>query len=664
MLVRLLTLGALTASLLLSSTAHAADPIPAARTASRRVAIVVGANEAAPGRQPLRYSHADAQMLADTLVQVGHFAKTDVHVLIEPRPGEVLTALDRASRELAAIGPDTMLLFYYSGHSDGQHVFPHGEKLPLVDLRDRLGHSSARVRIAIVDTCRGGSWTRAKGLTVGPPLDAMDLMNVATEGTALLSSSSGVESAHEAGSIKGSFFTHHLNAGLLGAADTSGDGNVTLQEAFVYARERTVRDSARMAATTQHPSFDMQLRGRQDIVLAQTKSSRSALDVSQKNALEIIHLGSGATVAETPPGVLQLRLALVPGRYVVRRVEGGRVHSKEIVIGADATVTLDEGELVETSGDRMAMKAADEGATPAGTTDTKETKPAADGKDASANGCTPCCPKCSTPCAQECECDEDAEKIARFFGHKGVCHKKEKPWEKSSVVGVRGAVTHTSGAETDGTYGAAMAQVASEQYKTEGFLAVHGAMNLALGGGSAALEGSLGGSVTGGIRLPVGDHHGPVARIGLGAELTGNDRFYFSRIRLPVAEVSYQYLRDRTILELGMRGGAIITGRYNTGHRTRREIGDGSLEWGPYLAAHSRFGRVDLSFARIEARDEFPGGPVDVFRGWACGYVIDKIAVCGDAMLIDGGAYYTDATRIPTNVVTVQAGLTVGFLEF
>ena len=165
---------------------------------------------------------------------------------------------------------------------------------------------------------------------MGPPLDAVDLMNVATEGTAFLSSSSGLENAHEAGSMKGSFFAHHVAAGLLGAADKSGDGNGTLQEVFEYAKERTVRDSARMAATTQHPSFDMQLRGRQDIVLARIASSPSALEVSQTNAVELIHPGSGVTVMETPPGRQQLRLALVPGRYVVRRVSDGRVYSKEV----------------------------------------------------------------------------------------------------------------------------------------------------------------------------------------------------------------------------------------------------------------------------------------------------------------------------------------------
>ncbi len=333
--------------------AHA-DPLPP--RPMRRIAVVVGANEPAPGRQALRYAHADAKRIADVLERVGRFAKSDIHVLLEPRPGEVLAALDRAANDLRSTGTDSLLLFYYSGHSDGQQLFPHGEPLALSDLRDKVARASARVRVAIVDTCRGGSWTRAKGLSVGPALEAADLMNMGTEGTALLSSSSGVENAHEAAAVQGSFFTHHVAAGLLGAADKSGDGNVTLQEVFDYAKERTVRDSARMAVTTQHPSFDLQLRGRQDIVLAQIAASSSALEVVQTNALEIIHLESGVTVAETPPGQQRLRLALVPGRYLVRRVADGRVYSREIDVRAGATVTLDEAQLVVTGTEKLAMK--------------------------------------------------------------------------------------------------------------------------------------------------------------------------------------------------------------------------------------------------------------------------------------------------------------------
>lgn len=634
--------------------------------APRRIAVIVGANEPAPGRQALRYSHADAQMLGETLVQVGRFAKPDVHVLLEPRPSEVLGALDAASRELAAAPADSLLLFYYSGHSDGQQVFPHGEKLALTALREKLNRSSARVRIAIVDTCRGGSWTRAKGLTVGPPLDAIDLMNVATEGTALLSSSSGMESAHEAGSIKGSFFTHHFNAGLLGAADASGDGNVTLQEAFVYARERTVRDSARMAATTQHPSFDMQLRGRQDIVLAQTRASRSALNVTQKNALEVIHLGSGATVAETPPGTMSLRLALPPGRYIVRRVEGGRVFSKEIAIPADATVGIDESQL-ENSSERLAMKSSD------GDEDGEGTPTAAEEPGKAAPTAAPCPDDCCkktccttkkkhkrkkdcTPCSEGCHCEVDLS---------WMCDDdEEEHWEKTTVFGVRGGLTYTNGAESDGTFVGAMAQVATEQYKTDGIKSGHGSMHGALGGGSAGFEGALGGSITGGIRGPVTENQGPVARIGLGGEMIGNRRFYFSRLALPTMEVGYQYQKDRTLLELGARASFIITGRYNTGHRTRRETGDGSLEWGGYLSAHHRVGRIDVSVARIEAGDEFPGGVVDVARGWMCGHIIDRIAVCADAMVIHGGASFFGPPAIPTDVTSLYGGITIGALEF
>ncbi len=140
--------------------------------------------------------------------------------------------------------------------------------MPLAELRERVDHVGARIRVGILDACRGGSWTRSKGLTVGPPLSSADLLNVDTEGTALVSSSSGLEDAHETEALHGSLFTHYFAAGMRGAADRDGDGSLTLQETFDYARDRTVRDSARFASLPQHPSFDLALRGRQDIVLA------------------------------------------------------------------------------------------------------------------------------------------------------------------------------------------------------------------------------------------------------------------------------------------------------------------------------------------------------------------------------------------------------------
>jgi len=333
----------------LSSRAFAADP-----PVRRRVAIVVGANAPPPGRAPLRFAYDDAREMVDVLTRVGRFAPGDVHMLLDPTPADLLQAVDDVAK---SADQDALVLFYYSGHSDGQALYPHGESLAVADLRDRLSRMTARVRVGVLDTCRGGSWTQAKGVTVGPPLDPVDLLNVATEGTALVSSSSGFEAAHEAEDAHGSFFTHYFASGLLGAADTNGDGEVTLEEAYDYARERTVRDSARLAPTPQHPSFDLQLRGRQDIVLASLRENTSAIEIDTPSTpIEVIHLPTGITLAEVPPTARVVRIAVPPARYLVRRVAFGRVYSKEIDVAEGETVSLAPGQLEATGNGAIAMK--------------------------------------------------------------------------------------------------------------------------------------------------------------------------------------------------------------------------------------------------------------------------------------------------------------------
>ena len=333
---------------LVARCAHAAAP-------ARPIAVLVGANAAPPGREPLHYALGDATLMADTLARTGRFAKSDIVTLLEPSPGEILEQLEHVAQAAGEPGEAGLFVFYYSGHSDGQQLFPHGEGLALSELRASIARLPARIRVAILDTCRGGTWTSTKGLSVGPPLRAVDLLDADTAGTALLSSSSGMENAHEAAIYGGSFFTHHVAAGLLGAADASGDGNVTLQEVFSYAKERTVRDSAHLAPTTQHPSFEIELRGRQDVVLAELVQSPSLLELTQRHALEIVHLASGVTAVETLSSQRTVRLALPAGQYVVRRVDDGHVLAKDVSIAPGATVHLDESELTPAD-ERLAFK--------------------------------------------------------------------------------------------------------------------------------------------------------------------------------------------------------------------------------------------------------------------------------------------------------------------
>ena len=324
----------------------------------RRVAIVVGANQPPPGRQALRYAHDDAKRMSEVLRRVGDFA--DVRVLLDPRPRDLLATLQNVDEQARAAGGTGLVVFYYSGHSDGRSIFPNGETLALTDIRDRLAAMNVRIRVGILDTCRGGGWTQTKGLSVGPPLDPIDLLNLATEGTALIASSAGLENAHEGDAVKGSFFTHHLAAGLLGAADSTRDGDVTLQEVFDYAKARTIRDTALLAPTPQHPSFDIDLRGRQDIVLASIRGSASALVIAPPRALlQVVHLDSGLVIAEAPPSTTALRLAVAPGQYLVRRSEAGRVWAKQVAVRPGQTIKVAEADLQLSGTQSIAMKGDD-----------------------------------------------------------------------------------------------------------------------------------------------------------------------------------------------------------------------------------------------------------------------------------------------------------------
>ena len=338
-----LALGALSVLLL----SQRADGAP---KGVRRVAVVVGANAATPGRAPLRFAHTDARDVASVLTELGRFAVDDVHLLFDPRPAEVLAAIDAAKTTLASASGESLLVFYYSGHADDHSLYPGGEPLPLDALRGRLDASSASVRIGIIDTCRGGGWTRAKGLVAGEPFEVNDPLTLEAQGSVLIASSSGLENAHETEALQGSFFTHHLVAGLRGAADQSDDGEVTLVEAFSYARALTVRDTALATDAPQHPSFRFNLSGQKDLPLTRVKASESLLTVVQLHGpLRLIHLPSGHVVAELPPGPRSVTLAVSPGRYLVSTAPFGaaRAH-RELTVGTGAPARVTESELDET----------------------------------------------------------------------------------------------------------------------------------------------------------------------------------------------------------------------------------------------------------------------------------------------------------------------------
>ncbi|MEQ1503309.1 MAG: caspase family protein [Myxococcota bacterium] len=305
-------------------------------------AVVVGTDTPPPGRPPLRYAEADAEAVRDVLIDVGGFDADRVALLRDPTPDALLAAI--------ADSPDAdTFLLYYSGHADTEALFPGGRPLSILALKQALDAVPAQVRIGVVDACQGGGWTGAKGPTAVAPFAVPSL---ASAGTAYLAASSGAEDAHELEVLGGSVFSHHR-----GAADTDADGLITLGESFDWARARTIHDSTVLAGTTQHPSFHLDVRGRQDVVLADLRGARSAVELRwDRGALAVYALDTGVHVADLPEDRQPASLVLPPGRYVARRSAAGEVDVAEFVVQAGVPEAVDPDRFVRLDPGLVAMK--------------------------------------------------------------------------------------------------------------------------------------------------------------------------------------------------------------------------------------------------------------------------------------------------------------------
>src|SRR5690606_32696276 len=241
--------------------------VAGAEGAAERFFFGVGANDGGPTRARLRYAGKDATAMARLLRELGGVPDENVVVLLDPGREDFFSAwasLLGRMRAARARGQRVERFFYYSGHSDEAGLIWGDERLDYRELRRALREPPAEVVVAILDSCASGALTRLKGGTIRPAL----LVDESTRlrGHAILTSSSADEVAQESDRLRGSFFTHHLMAGLRGAADMRGAGRVTLTEAYRYAFEETLAQTERTLGGPQHPAYEIELHGSGDLV--------------------------------------------------------------------------------------------------------------------------------------------------------------------------------------------------------------------------------------------------------------------------------------------------------------------------------------------------------------------------------------------------------------
>ncbi len=322
-------------------------PASAADTPLRRFAVVAGASLGGPGRTPLRYATTDARDVSRVFWQLGGVARGDLVLLEEPDADRLRAALSNVAAEVErtrAAGRRAEIFLYYSGHSDEEGLLLGSSRLSYAELRSALDRVPANVRVAILDSCASGAFTRAKGGVHGPPFLLDDSNKV--QGHAFLTSSAATEAAQESDRLRASFFTHALLTGLRGAADASGDGVVTLNEAYQFAFRETLAGTESTVGGPQHATYDIGLVGTGDVVMTDLHSGDALLVMPESlEGRVFIRNGAGQLVAELRKAKgARVELALESGRYEVK-VSRERVLAGTVELGPSARVVLDESQL-------------------------------------------------------------------------------------------------------------------------------------------------------------------------------------------------------------------------------------------------------------------------------------------------------------------------------
>ena len=309
--------------------------------------VAIGNNQGRTDEPQLRYAERDARRLIDVLHQLGR-VPAENGVLIRASSAADVTAtllrLNARIRRAEQRGAEpSALLVYYSGHADARGLHLGQSTLRFEQLKTIVESSPAKVRVLVVDSCRSGGLTQVKGARPAKSFEIQLQDRLKIEGMAIITSSASSEDSQESLRLGGSFFTHHLVAALRGAADRNRDGLVTLNEAYSYAYQETLRSSGK-TLQLQHPTYAYDIKGKGVFVLAylQDQKRRFGRLKLDKPGAYLVYAGSanGQLAAEVQVQPRGSVLVLQPDRYFVQRRASRSYREYQVELSAGQTVGL------------------------------------------------------------------------------------------------------------------------------------------------------------------------------------------------------------------------------------------------------------------------------------------------------------------------------------
>jgi hypothetical protein len=325
--------------------------------------IAVGNNRGDPGEVELLYAERDAREVAAVLQEQGAVASDRVRLLLADDAVTVrraLFAVNEVIRARVQAGVQhTALVVFYSGHADAEALHLRGGRLPFEELRALVAGSAASMRLLIVDACRAGAVTRVKGVRPAPEFSLRLNDRLQAEGLAILTSSASGEWSQESDRLRASFFSHHLVTGLRGAADSNGDGRVTLAEAYAYTYAQTLRSSGQ-TLNLQHPTYAYDIKGSGDVVVTMLRDAgRGAGQLRLPDAggyLISEEREGGVVVAELAAARPGARIFLPRGRYFVQQRGSEEYREFQVLLGSGQEIDLAQRPYRSVRYDRLLRK--------------------------------------------------------------------------------------------------------------------------------------------------------------------------------------------------------------------------------------------------------------------------------------------------------------------
>jgi hypothetical protein len=324
---------------------------------SNRFALILGNNTGSDANQELKFAETDARRFHKVLTEFGGFHKDQAKLLLGADADQVWQAIYALEKKISAhkdkSGQKNLLVFYYSGHADGDALELGDTVFRFKNLIGFLQSSIADVRLAFLDSCKSGKLVSMKGANPVTKTDFRVEDQIRSSGYAIITSSAFNELSQESQEIRGAYFTHYLVSALRGAGDKSNDGKITLGEAYEYAYNRTLAKTSTTIGGSQHPMYEFKLEGRGDIVLTRTDQPTDtgvSIELPESGRLILLDELGDEIIAEVEIMAQEVaHLSMRKGNYLaylltpdnaVRRARATVVDDRTTALGMDDFETV------------------------------------------------------------------------------------------------------------------------------------------------------------------------------------------------------------------------------------------------------------------------------------------------------------------------------------